>query len=63
MSNFIKEPLKNSNWDPSKGDYYNKTLFAEDKEHEKGLFRKKVLVASLAFAHIVGFAFVLIYFS
>jgi hypothetical protein len=63
MSNFIKEPLKHPEWDPSKGDYYNKSLFAEDKQHEKNIFRKKLLISSLALAHIVALVLIFVYFS
>lgn len=63
MSNFIEDPLEHPEWDPSKGDYYNKTVFAEDKQHKKNLLRKKILVSSLALAHIVALALVFIYLS
>lgn len=63
MSDFIKEPLKHPNWDPTKGDYYNKSLFAEDKHHQKKLSRKKMLISGLAVAHVVAFALVIVYFS
>ena len=63
MSDFIKEPLKHPDWDPTKGDYYNKSLFEEDKLHEKKRSRNKILISGLAVAHVVAFALVIVYFA
>jgi predicted nucleic acid-binding Zn ribbon protein len=53
MDNFINNPIKNSYWDPSKGDFVDQRVCAEDKLYQKRQKNKKTFIAVLALTHIL----------
>lgn len=63
MAEFIDKPLSHPEWDPSKGDFYSPTVFADDQYHEKSLKRKKIFIGSLISLHMLLLLSVFIFFS
>jgi t-SNARE complex subunit (syntaxin) len=53
MSDFIKEPFRSDNWDPSKGDFISESAIKEDKQYLKKVKRKRIYVSFLAIIHII----------
>ena len=62
MDKFIKEPYKDTNWDPSKGDFVNRHVIKEDKLHEKKKKKKKALIILLALSHILLLSLILLFY-
>ena len=52
MSNYIENPIKNNNWDPSKGDFYSPSIIKEDRLYIRKQKRKLFLIVFLGFIHI-----------
>ena len=53
MKNFIENPIKHSEWDPSKGDFISHSVFEEDKRYYKRQQKKKTFITILAITHIL----------
>lgn len=52
MKDFITNPIKVKDWDPTKGDFISKRVLEEDQLYLKRLKRRKLVIAFLAIAHI-----------
>ncbi len=63
MAEFIENPLKHPEWDPSKGDFFSPSVLADDIHHAKTLFRKKIFIGSLVSLHMLLLIFALIFLS
>ena len=53
MTDYINKPIKADDWDPSKGDYVNKNLIAEDNIYLKKQQKKRRIIIFLALSHIL----------
>ena len=60
MNDFIKNPLRSENWDPSKGDFVSESAIKEDKQYLKKVKRKKIYISFLAIVHILLIVIVLL---
>jgi hypothetical protein len=63
MADYIDTPFSHHEWDPSKGDFYSSSVFADDQYHEKKLSRRKYLISGLISLHIILLFSVVIFFS
>lgn len=63
MADYIETPLSHHEWDPSKGDFFSPSVFAEDKHHEKKLSRRKFLISGLISLHLILLLSVVVFFS
>ncbi len=59
MKNYIKNPIKVKDWDPTKGDFVSERVLEEDQLYSSRVKKKKLVIALLAIAHI-GFLFLIL---
>ena len=59
MKDFIKNPIKVKDWDPSQGDFISERVIEEDQLYLSRLKKRKLFITFLAIAHI-GFLFLIL---
>lgn len=63
MKDFIKNPIKAKDWDPTHGDFISERVLEEDQLYLSRLRKRKFFIAFLAIAHIVFLFLILMMYN